>query len=92
MVKRTGDFFLLWILIKVRPWLGFALSEYLECDDCLWMFGVKGASRDGYLKEYGDYLFIHYLRQRRLCPPSASSYLLGKGGYVFGSVGLSVCG
>ena len=31
------------------------------------------------------------LGQGGLCSLSASSYLLGKGGYVFGSVGLSVC-
>ena len=44
MVKGTVNYLLVTIQI-IRPWRTFALSEYIECDDCLWIVGGKGVSR-----------------------------------------------
>ena len=41
-----------------EPWARLALSECLEYDDCLWIFGGKRASPDGYLNEYGDFIYL----------------------------------
>ena len=42
----------------IRPWLKFARSECLECDDCLWIFGGEGASVDGYLNDWWQTMLI----------------------------------
>ena len=56
--KRNKWLNLVVILITILPWRRFALSECLEYDNCLWIFGGEGASPDGNLNEYGDDLLF----------------------------------
>ena len=46
------------IWITIRAWRRFAVSEFLECDERLCIFGVKEASLDAYLNAYGDFLSL----------------------------------
>ena len=54
------------IWITIRPWWRFALSECMEYDDCVWIFGGEGASPDiGWLTlqivNPGDMKVMNYL-------------------------------
>ena len=49
--KRNQSLNLVAIQIIIWPWCRFALSECLEYDDRLGIFGGKGALPDGYLNE-----------------------------------------
>ena len=55
MVKGISDK----ILVMIQPCWRFALSDCLEYDDCVWIFGGEAASPDGYLNEYGDFIFSY---------------------------------
>ena len=51
--KRNNTSYYISVMIKImiRPCQRFALSKFLEYEDCLWIFGGKGVSLDGYLNE-----------------------------------------
>ena len=62
-----------------QPWQRFVLSKFSEYDDYLWIFGGKGVSPNGYLKEYGDFFYSNLLTDKNKILQSQRTYGLGGG-------------
>ena len=63
MVNEQVIYFLVAICITIWIWP----SECLECDDCLWKLG-EGASTDGNLNEYEDFIYLSPPPRRFVLP------------------------